>query len=177
MYDEFGSILLLILAFKYKYDLTPSDLGIDNPDSFVLRLLAKGDASQKLEDLTEKQSQNLGAWISALFIAEGISDESMSSCSPQEFYLLVATLFSQSLGACESGKLEFETLKGGFECKSFLDQDTDFTVANVFWKSRSFGTIPSACPRDGPHMAGKPYLGVRKRLDNVFKSPPSAGQA
>lgn len=118
VYDEFGSILLLILAFKYKYDLTPNDLGIGNPDSFVLRLLAKGDTSQKLEELTEKQSQNLGAWITALFIAEGISDESLSSCSPQEFYLLVATLFSQSLGACEAGKLEFETLKGGFECKS-----------------------------------------------------------
>ena len=117
MYDEFGSILLLILAFKYKYDLTPNDLGIYNPDSFVSRLLAKGDTSQKLEELTEKQSQNLGAWITALFISEGISDESLSSCSPQEFYLLVATLFSQSLGACEAGKLEFETLKGGFECK------------------------------------------------------------
>jgi mediator of RNA polymerase II transcription subunit 5 len=76
--------------------------------------------SQRLEELNEKQRQNLGAWITALFIAEGISDESMSSCSPQEFYLLVATLFSQSLGACESGKLEFETLKGGFECKCSL---------------------------------------------------------
>jgi mediator of RNA polymerase II transcription subunit 5 len=111
----------LILAFKHKYDLTPNDLGITNQDSFILRLLEKGSTSQRLEDLTEKQRQNLGAWITALFIAEVISDESMSSCSPQEFYLLVATLFSQSLGACESGKLEFETLKGGFECKCFLD--------------------------------------------------------
>ncbi|PGH22909.1 hypothetical protein AJ80_02958 [Polytolypa hystricis UAMH7299] len=115
VYDEFGSILLLVLAFKYKYDLSPHDLGISNPDSFVLRLLERGSSSQRLEDLSEKQTQNLGAWITALFIAEGISDESMSSCSPQEFYLLVATLFSQSLAACEAGKLEFETLKGGFE--------------------------------------------------------------
>jgi mediator of RNA polymerase II transcription subunit 5 len=116
VYDEFGSILLLVLAFKYKFDLTYHDLGISNSDSFVLRLLEGGSSSQRLEELTEKQNQNLGAWITALFIAEGISDESMSSCSPQEFYLLVATLFSQSLGACEAGKLEFETLKGGFEC-------------------------------------------------------------
>ena len=117
MYDEFGSILLLILAFKYKYDLAPNETGITNADSFILRLLERDHSSHKLEELTEKQNQNLGAWITALFIAEGISDESMSSCSPQEFYLLVATLFSQSLSACESGKLEFETLKGGFECK------------------------------------------------------------
>ncbi|EZF26546.1 hypothetical protein H103_01299 [Trichophyton rubrum CBS 288.86] len=115
VYDEFGSVLLLVLAFRYKYDLSYQDLGIFNPDSFMCRLLEKGSSSQKLEDLTEKQQQNLGAWITALFIAEGISDESMSSCSPQEFYLLVATLFCQSLSACEAGKLEFETLKGGFE--------------------------------------------------------------
>ncbi|EER43520.1 RNA polymerase II mediator complex subunit Nut1 [Histoplasma capsulatum H143] len=115
VYDEFGSILLLILAFKHKYGLSHYDLGISNPDSFVLRLLNHGSSSQRLEDLDEKQKNNLGAWITALFIAEGISDDSMSSCSPQEFYFLVATLFSQSLAACETGKLEFETLKGGFE--------------------------------------------------------------
>ncbi|EEQ83598.2 RNA polymerase II mediator complex subunit Nut1 [Blastomyces dermatitidis ER-3] len=115
VYDEFGSILLLVLAFKYKYGLSHYDLGISNPDSFILRLLQHGCSSQRLEDLDEKQKNNLGAWITALFIAEGISDESMSSCSPQEFYFLVSTLFSQSLAACETGKLEFETLKGGFE--------------------------------------------------------------
>lgn len=118
VYDEFGSILLLVLAFKHKYVLSHHDLGISNSDSFVLRLLQHGSSSQRLEDLDEKQKNNLGAWIAALFIAEGISDESMSSCSPQEFYFLVATLFSQSLAACETGKLEFETLKGGFECRS-----------------------------------------------------------
>lgn len=117
VYDEFGSILLLVLAFKYKYNLTPVDMGITSSDSFVLRLLEGGCSSQRLEHLTDKQKHNLGAWITALFVAEGISDESMSSCSPQEFYLLVATLFNQSLTACELGKLNFDTLKGGFECK------------------------------------------------------------
>ncbi|EEP81932.1 conserved hypothetical protein [Uncinocarpus reesii 1704] len=128
VYDEFGSILLIVIAFKYKYDLTPLDLGIDSPDSFVLRLLETGAASQRLDDLTEKQKQNLGAWIAALFVAEGISDESMSSCSPQEFYLLVATLFSQSLLACEAGKIEFETLKGGFEYHIW-ESETDLTTS------------------------------------------------
>lgn len=117
VYDEFGSILLLVLAFKYRYDLSSYDLGISGSDSFVLKLLERGSCSAKIEDLSEKQNHNLGVWIGALFIAEGISEETMSNCSPQEFYLLVATLFDQSLGACEVGKLEFETLKGGFECK------------------------------------------------------------
>lgn len=118
VYDEFGSILLLVLVFKYRYDLSPSDLGIPGNNSFVLKLLDRGSCSQKLNELTEKQNKDLGAWIAALFIAEGISEETMSACSPQEFYMLVATLFDQSLAACESGKLDFDTLKGGFECKA-----------------------------------------------------------
>ncbi|KAL4879714.1 mediator of RNA polymerase II transcription subunit 5 [Aspergillus karnatakaensis] len=115
VYDEFGSILLLVLTFKYRYDLRPYDLGITSNNSFITKLIERGSSSQKLDELSEKQNKNLGEWIAALFIAEGISEETMSACSPQEFYLLVSTLFHQSLGACESGKLEFDTLKGGFE--------------------------------------------------------------
>ena len=118
IYDEFGSILLLVLAFKYRYDLSAYDIGITQIDSFTLKLLERGSCSQTVED--EKQNRNLGLWIGALFIAEGISEETMSACSPQEFYLLVSTLFDQSLLACEIGKLEFETLKGGFECEFCL---------------------------------------------------------
>jgi len=120
VYDEFGSILLLVLAFKYRYDLSPSDIGISSNSSFLVQLFDRGVRSQKLSDLSEKQNRDIGSWITALFIAEGINEETMSSCSPQEFYLLVATLFDQSLGACESGKLDFDTVKGGFECKKIL---------------------------------------------------------
>lgn len=125
VYDEFGSILLLVLTFKYRYDLRPFDLGITSNNSFILKLIERGSSSLKLDELNEKQNKNLGEWIAALFIAEGISEETMSACSPQEFYMLVSTLFRQSLGACEAGKLEFDTLKGGFECKSIrLHQQT-----------------------------------------------------
>lgn len=146
VYDEFGSILLLILNFKYRYDLKPYELGISSDDSFVLKLLDRGSCSQKLEDLTEKQNKDLGAWIGALFIAEGISEETMSNCSPQEFYLLVTTLFSQSLGACEAGKLEFETLKGGFEylLEPFLLPSLVVALGwlgNRIWESESEPTI------------------------------------
>ncbi|KAJ5095275.1 hypothetical protein N7532_007566 [Penicillium argentinense] len=99
VYDEFGSILLLVLAFKYRYDLSASDIGISSSDSFLLKLFDRGSFSQNLSDLNEKQNKDVGAWIAALFIAEGINEETMSSCSPQEFYMLVATLFDQSLGA------------------------------------------------------------------------------
>lgn len=146
VYDEFGSILLLILNFKYRYDLKPYELGISSDDSFVLKLLDRGSCSQKLEDLTEKQNKDLGAWIGALFIAEGISEETMSTCSPQEFYLLVTTLFSQSLGACEAGKLEFDTLKGGFEylLEPFLLPSLVVALGwlgNRIWESENEPTI------------------------------------
>lgn len=163
VYDEFGSIVLLVLAFKYRYDLSPSDLGISNNDSFLLKLLDRGSCSQKLNELSEKQNKDLGAWIAALFIAEGISEETMSTCSPQEFYMLVATLFDQSLGACESGKLDFDTLKGGFECELimvFYGSQTDTNLdllepfllpslvvaltwlGNHIWESEMDPTIP-----------------------------------
>lgn len=146
VYDEFGSILLLVLTFKYRYDLRPYDLGIMSNDSFILKLLDSGSSSQKLDDLSEKQNKNLGAWITALFIAEGISEETMSSCSPQEFYLLVSTLFSQSLAACEAGKLEFDTLKGGFEylLEPFLLPSLVIALTwlgNHIWETESDPTI------------------------------------
>ncbi|OJJ44775.1 hypothetical protein ASPZODRAFT_153654 [Penicilliopsis zonata CBS 506.65] len=147
VYDEFGSILLLVLAFKYRYDLTPFDLGVTSPGSFILRLLDRASCNQKLDDLSEQQNKNLGGWIGALFIAEGISEETMSACSPQEFYQLVSTLFSQSLGACEAGKLEFETLKGGFEylLEPFLLPSLVVALTwlgNHIWESESDATIP-----------------------------------
>ncbi|KUL84272.1 hypothetical protein ZTR_07568 [Talaromyces verruculosus] len=116
VYDEFGSILLLVMAFKYRYDLSQYDLGVTASSSFVLKLFERGSTSMKLAGLDAKQNKSVGDWISALFMSEGISEETWSSCSPQEFYLLVATLFSQTLGACEMGMLELDTMKGGFEC-------------------------------------------------------------
>ncbi|KAG2420630.1 hypothetical protein HFD88_000243 [Aspergillus terreus] len=147
VYDEFGSILLLVLVFKYRYDLSAYDLGIANNDSFVLRLLERGSSSQKLDELSESQNKHLGSWIGALFIAEGISEETMSACSPQEFYLLASTLFSQSLAACEAGKLEFETLKGGFEylLEPFLLPSLVVALTwlgNHIWETESDPSIP-----------------------------------
>ncbi|KAJ5570462.1 uncharacterized protein N7459_009892 [Penicillium hispanicum] len=147
VYDEFGSILLLVLAFKYRYDLSTSDIGISSHDSFVLKLLDRGACSQKLNELNEKQNKDLGAWIAALFIAESISEETMSSCSPQDFYMLVSTLFDQSVGACESGKLDFETLKGGFEylLEPFLLPSLVVALTwlgNHIWESETEPTIP-----------------------------------
>lgn len=64
--------------------------------------------------MTEHENRLLGGWIRGLFESE-LSDELMSECSPKEFHLLVATLFDQSLRACQAKLLALETLRGGFE--------------------------------------------------------------
>lgn len=69
-----------------------------------------------LDHLSELESKLLGGWIRGLFETECISDELMSTCSPKDFHLLVATLFDQSLRACQAKVLALETLRGGLEC-------------------------------------------------------------
>ena len=117
MYDEFGSILLFVLIARHRFEIQDHDLGIDRPSSFVREYLRNGCVSRSSEDLTEHENKLLGGWIRGLFETEGISDELMSMCSPKEFHLLVATLFDQSLKACQAKVLALDTLKGGFECE------------------------------------------------------------
>ena len=120
VYDEFGGILLLVLAFRYRLNLTALELGATDSSTFVCRLMESNSADQKFDELDDRMSKHLGDWISALFIAEELSDELTSSCSPQEYYSLVPALLSQSLEACESGKLSLDSLKSGFECRCFI---------------------------------------------------------
>ncbi|KAL2041237.1 hypothetical protein N7G274_006182 [Stereocaulon virgatum] len=115
VYDEFGSILLFIVIIQHRFKLHRDDLGIESLDSFVCRYLRENPVSKSMDDLTEHENQLLGAWIKGLFVTEGISDELMSMCKPKEFHLLVATLFDQSVKACQAGVLTMDTLRGGFE--------------------------------------------------------------
>lgn len=87
--------------------------------------------SRSPEDLTQHENKLLGGWVRGLFETEGISDELMLMCSPREFHLLVATLFDQSLKACQFQFLALETLRGGFECKHiFLIKHEDVSAAD-----------------------------------------------
>jgi mediator of RNA polymerase II transcription subunit 5 len=123
LYEEFGSILLLIMAFKYRLSLSDLDMGLSNDSPFVLSFLRGTHDEQYMETMTDDTKKHLGEWINALFIAEGLSDEVMSSCSPQDFYRLVPTLLSQSLIMCENrNKLSAISMMSGFEyfSESFL---------------------------------------------------------
>lgn len=117
VYEEFGAILLLILIATHRYELTPAELGITNPTSFVRRLLDMEAAEESYDDLDESEKKHLGNWVAALFVADSLSDELTTSCSPRDFYKMLPTLLDQSLIACSSGKLSVEVLKSGLECK------------------------------------------------------------
>jgi mediator of RNA polymerase II transcription subunit 5 len=82
----------------------------------MARFFEQKNMEASLDELTNEMQKHLGEWISALFIAEGLTDELTSSCSPQEFYMLMPTLLNQSILAHECGKLTWDTLRSGFEC-------------------------------------------------------------
>ncbi|KAI9852775.1 MAG: mediator complex subunit [Vezdaea acicularis] len=135
VYEEFGGILLLLLAFVHRYDLTPADLGVDNPDSFITRLLNRGYASYQVDALSDEQKKHLGVWIHGLFEVEEITDEVMSACPPQQFYLLVPTIFHQSIIACKAKVMEPDSLKGALDylLETFL---LPSLVTAMIWMTR-----------------------------------------
>lgn len=121
VYEDFGSILLLLLAFVYRYNLSASDLGIRSSDSFVAKLLSKGQLSRPLDELSEQENGQLSGWINGLFDTEGagLSDELLSNCPPQDFYLLIPTLFHQVVLASSTGYLTEKDLKTFVECEYY----------------------------------------------------------
>ena len=113
VYEEFGSILLLIIASKRRLSLSASELGMQ--EGFVARYLDQ--EGNENPTLSEESFKHLGDWIYAMYVAEGLSDEVTTTCSPQEFYMLVPNLLRQSMIAHQKGKLGLDALKGGLECK------------------------------------------------------------
>ncbi|KAB8698127.1 hypothetical protein FH972_026377 [Carpinus fangiana] len=116
VYDEFSSCLLLVLACVHHFNLSFEDLGLGGSnDSFLRKLLRSGNASIDPSSMTADQNRQLSGWVRALYETEGIGDELMSQCSPQDFYALVPTLISQSIQASMRNKLTSEALINGLE--------------------------------------------------------------
>ncbi|TVY79123.1 Mediator of RNA polymerase II transcription subunit 5 [Fusarium oxysporum f. sp. cubense] len=117
VYEEFGAVLLLVLAFTYRYNLNAVDIGIASPDSWVAKIIGRGHIGRQCNELTQRENDHLNGWIHGLFDTEagGLGDELMSSCPPQEFYLVVAPLFQSIVVAYTHGYLNDESLKGGIE--------------------------------------------------------------
>ncbi|KAL7925274.1 mediator complex, subunit Med5 [Trichoderma austrokoningii] len=117
VYEEFGAILLLVLAFAYRYSLTPADIGIMSQDSNVAKIIGRAHISRELDELSAQENGHLGGWIHGLFDSDagGLGDDLMSSCPPAEFYLLIATLFQNIVIAYTQGFLTDDALRSGVE--------------------------------------------------------------
>lgn len=115
MYEEFGSILLLVMVFKFKLGLTDEHLGLHSRTGFLARYLTLGHSEKQLKRMSSEEESRLGDWIHNLYESEGISDEVTSRCSAKDFHLMVPTLLHQSLAAFRAGKLPQERLEGGLD--------------------------------------------------------------
>ncbi|CCU82069.1 RNA polymerase II mediator complex subunit/Nut1 [Blumeria hordei DH14] len=116
VYEEFGSILLLLLSFVKRYDLTPLSLGPRSSDSFVLKIIQVPRTTSH-SSLSQTTQSHLKSWLLGLFSPEnsGLTDDLMSSCPPQDFYLLIPFLFSSIVLASSTYGLVSTTLSSGLE--------------------------------------------------------------
>ncbi|KAF2690814.1 Med5-domain-containing protein [Lentithecium fluviatile CBS 122367] len=116
VYDEFGAILVLVLALVHRFDLTYLDLGIEH-ESFVAQLLERGHRNIPPDELTDEQGRQLGSWLRGLYDSDkvGLTNDVFASCRPQDFYLLAPTFFSQTVMACSAEVLSLDSVKGGLE--------------------------------------------------------------
>nr|Q0USP2.3 RecName: Full=Mediator of RNA polymerase II transcription subunit 5; AltName: Full=Mediator complex subunit 5 [Parastagonospora nodorum SN15] len=166
VYDEFGAVLVLVMTFMYRYDLTYHDIGI-GAESFVARLMTKGNQSMLPDEMTDEQSKHLGHWLKGLYDAgnEGLSNDVFASCSPREFYFIVPTLFKQTVMALSAGILTFESVKGGLEylMETFL---LPSLIGGLIWMS-SYALIQSHSDLDA----------IMRIFREVISSAPSSGDA
>lgn len=121
VFEEYATILLLTLALVHRYSLQNSDLlAGTRRDTFLAKLMQSNVKAQS--QLTDEENKHLSVWLKGLYATDeqgetsGIGDEILSQCSPQDFFLLAPTLFSQSVIACRSGRLALKTFLGGLEC-------------------------------------------------------------
>ena len=113
VYEEFGSILLLVIASKQRLNLSMSEMGMQA--GFVAEFLDQEGIENAT--LSDESLIHLSDWIYAFYVAEALSDEVTTSCSPQEFYMLIPNLLRQSVLAHQRGKLTHDALSDGLECE------------------------------------------------------------
>jgi mediator of RNA polymerase II transcription subunit 5 len=119
VYEDFGAILLLVLTFANRYNLSTADIGLYSAKSSVRKIINTAHLTRDMGGLSEQEKQHLGGWLHGLFDTEagGLGDDLMSSCPPQEFYLLVAPLFCNIIVGYSQGYISDESLKSGVECE------------------------------------------------------------
>ncbi|KOS18361.1 Mediator of RNA polymerase II transcription subunit 5 [Escovopsis weberi] len=174
VYEEFGSILLLVLAFAYRYNLSPGDMGLQSADSNVAKIIGRGHISQELDELSEAELGHINGWIHGLFDSEagGLGDDLMSSCPPQEFYFLIATIFQNIVGAYTQGYLTDDSLRAGIESIRFLadylwvEQKEQQSIIKVL----QLILLPSSISGEANTMLGSVKTIIAKPLEHSLRA-------
>lgn len=116
IYEEFGSVLLLLLTVKFRLRLSNDDLGLTSKTAFVAQYISSGQAEAiASRQASGDQQKHLRDWIENLYFEEGLSDDVTTSCSPKEFYMMIPTLLHQSMTAFAMGKLSQNKLEQGLD--------------------------------------------------------------
>lgn len=141
IYEEFGSVLLLLLTAKFRLHLSNDDLGLTSKNSFVAQYLSSGQAEGAASLSSGEQQRHLRDWIQNLYFEEGLSDDVTTSCSPKEFYLMIPTLLHQSMTAFRTAKLSQHKLEQGLD---YLREP--FLLASLL---SAFAWLARAVQKDG----------------------------
>lgn len=115
IYEEFGSVLLLVLTVKFRLRLSNEDIGLTSTTEFVAQYLSSSQAEGFPPLPSRDEQRHLRDWIDNLYFEEGLSDDVTTSCSAKEFYLMIPTLFHQSMTAFATGKLSQHKLEQGLD--------------------------------------------------------------
>lgn len=117
VYDEYGSILLLVLAYAYRYSVSGAHLGTQGSDSVVAKIINRAHVARSMGDLSEQEKNHVDGWLKGLFDDRtgGLGDDLMSSCTPGQYYQLIATIFQNIVVGLTHGYVNEQTLTVGFE--------------------------------------------------------------
>lgn len=156
VYEEFGSVLLLVVTVKHILGLSDEELGLCSRTGFLAQYLSLGHSEKS--QLSSEEHTRLGDWMHNLYESEGISDEVTSRCHARDFHLIVPTLLHQSLAAFQAGNLTQERLEGGLD---YLLEP--FLLSSLLL---AFRWLSQAIVKD-PHTAGVAI----KRLARAPENP------
>lgn len=111
--------LTLLLTIIHRFGLHADDLPLAKEDSWIRWFLTANGSGTDIDKLSPTQNDLLGDWIRALFETEGIKDELLARCSPQDFYKMVPALVGQILAIHQQGSLPGNKLQNGYDCEMY----------------------------------------------------------
>lgn len=155
VYDEFGACFLFVHACVERFGLKSQDIASLSNNSFVAEMMISSTEALRHEELSQAQQGYLTDWARALFETEGISDELMAGCPPQEFYRIVGSLFRAIVTASRRGALSGDKLRNGLECTLFV-----FVSETLLKDGSASRTFPASCDSLRNSLAREGYLGA-----------------